>query len=397
VNRLLVPSSALLWGLQLAFLSPALALILVELYGATTAEVGWVLALYNAGGFLASLLVPAYADRRRDYLGPMLGCAIATVVLAGTLSAVTTLPLATVALIVIGGPAGVGSSMLFAHLRHSGSRPADIVNTRAIVSVAWIAGPPLATVIIGWLGNRAILVAIAAVAVLNIGTTAIMIRHRRAAATRAAAGGGTPTSATPTDESPVGRLGIVLVTAAFVLLQAGNATAMTMMTIYVTQTLRLDVLWAGISLGVTAALEVPALVLIGRLTGRFASLGLIATGCVAGIAYYVALAFATGPVMLLALQPLNAWCFAAIAGVGLTLFQQMIARPGLATGLYMNTRRIGAIVSGPVIALGSLTVLGQRGIFLAAAALTVISLGIILVAGRTGARTESPATVASST
>jgi SET family sugar efflux transporter-like MFS transporter len=319
------------------------------------------------------------------------------VVRAGTLGAVTTLPLATVALIVIGGPAGVGSSMLFAHLRHSGSRPADIVNTRAIVSVAWIAGPPLATVIIGWLGNRAILVAIAAVAVLNIGTTAIMIRHRRAAATRAAAGGGPPTSATPADESPVGRLGIVLVTAAFVLLQAGNATAMTMMTIYVTQTLRLDVLWAGISLGVTAALEVPALVLIGRLTGRFASLGLIATGCVAGIAYYVALAFATGPVMLLALQPLNAWCFAAIAGVGLTLFQQMIARPGLATGLYMNTRRIGAIVSGPVIALGSLTVLGQRGIFLAAAALTVISLGIILVAGRTGARTESPATVASST
>ncbi len=117
----------------------------------------------------------------------------------------------------------------------------------------------------------------------------------------------------------------------------------------------------------------------------------------AGIAYYVALAFATGPVMLLALQPLNAWCFAAIAGVGLTLFQQMIPRPGLATGLYMNTRRIGAIVSGPVIALGSLTVLGQRGIFVAAAALTAISLGIILIAGRTATRTSPAATVSSST
>ena len=33
-KRLLVPSSALLWGLQLAFLSPALALILTNLYGA---------------------------------------------------------------------------------------------------------------------------------------------------------------------------------------------------------------------------------------------------------------------------------------------------------------------------------------------------------------------------
>jgi hypothetical protein len=55
VKRLLVPSSALLWGLQLAFLSPALALILTNLYGATTAEVGWVLGIYNAGGFVASL------------------------------------------------------------------------------------------------------------------------------------------------------------------------------------------------------------------------------------------------------------------------------------------------------------------------------------------------------
>ena len=27
------------------------------------------------------------------------------------------------------------------HLRHSGARPADVVNTRAIVSVAWVAGP----------------------------------------------------------------------------------------------------------------------------------------------------------------------------------------------------------------------------------------------------------------
>ena len=118
-----MPSSALLWGLQLAFLSPALSLILVELYGATTAEVGWVLAIYNGSGFVFSLLIPAYADRRHDYLRPMLVCGALTFVLAVVLALVTTLPLAAIALIVIGGPAGIGSSMLFAHLRHSGSRP----------------------------------------------------------------------------------------------------------------------------------------------------------------------------------------------------------------------------------------------------------------------------------
>ena len=55
----------------------------------------------------------------------------------------------------------------------------------------------------------------------------------------------------------------------------------------------------------------------------------------------------------------------------------MIPRPGLSTGLYMNTRRLGAIVSGPLIALGSLTALGNRGIFLACAVLTAAALAII--------------------
>ena len=106
-------------------------------------------------------------------------------------------------------------------------------------------------------------------------------------------------------------------------------------------------MWAGIALGVAAALEVPALLLIGRLSNRFSHLGLIATSCLAGIGYYLGLAFATGPIMLVGLQLLNTWSFAGIAGIGLPLFQHMIPRPGLSTDLYMNTRRIGSIVSGP--------------------------------------------------
>ena len=113
---------------------------------------------------------------------------------------------------------------------------------------------------------------------------------------------------------------------------------------------------------------------------------LIAAGCVSGIAYYVGLALVSGPVLLIALQLLNALAFAAIAGIGLPLFQQMIPRPGLATGLYLNTRRLGAIVSGPIIAVGSLTVLGQRGIFVTCAAVTLVGLVIIVIASRTTRR-----------
>jgi MFS transporter, SET family, sugar efflux transporter len=278
VKRLLVPSAALLWGLQIAFLIPTLALILATLYDASTAEVGWILTVYNASGLIASLLVPSYADRRQDYLRPMLACGVLTLVLALILAVTTSLPVAVVALIVVGGPAGVGSTLLFAHLRHSGATPADIVNTRAIVSVAWIAGPPLATLIIGAFGNRAILLAIGGIAILSIAITAVMITQRSAAPDH---DGSAKTA--EVDHLALRKRAVVLIVAAFVLLQAANATVTSIMTLFVTETMRIDIIWAGIALGVAAGLEVPALVLIGRLSLRFSSLRLITTGCVAGI------------------------------------------------------------------------------------------------------------------
>lgn len=390
--RLLVPASALLWGLQVALLSPALAIILATLYDATTADIGWSLAVYNAGGFLASLLIPVWADRNRTYLQILLGCGVLTIALAGVLATASSLPPATVALVVLGGPAGLGTTMLFAHLRDAGTTTSRIVGTRAIVSVAWVGGPPLATLIIGWAGGRGILAALVVIAVLNIATTAAMMA-RRGRPERLA----TPSSParTPGDAParPVsGRAATILVVAAFVLFQATNATAMSFLTLYVSGTVGLAILWGGITLGVAAALEVPALIIIGRLGDRIPHLRLVAVGAIAGVAYYIGLAAVTEPILLLALQPLNAISFAAISGIGLALFQDLIPGAGASTGLYMNTRRIGVVVSGPIIALGALPPLGHRGVFLACALLTLAGLGLVHAARRASpARASAPA------
>jgi SET family sugar efflux transporter-like MFS transporter len=90
----------------------------------------------------------------------------------------------------------------------------------------------------------------------------------------------------------------------------------------------------------------------------------------------------TGPVLLLLVQLLNAWFFAAIAGVGLVVFQELIPRPGLASGLYTNTRRLGAVAAGPIIGLGSTTALGYSGIFAICAALTAAALAVVITADR---------------
>jgi MFS transporter, SET family, sugar efflux transporter len=380
--RLLVPSAALLWGLQFALLNPVLAVLLAGVFHATAAQVGGALAVYNASGFVASLLLPVYADRRHDYVRPMLGCAVLTLSLAGLLAVATSLPVAVCALVALGGPAGVGNSLLFAHLKHSGAAASEVVRTRAVVSFAWVAGPPLATLVIGGFGTRSVLVLLGAVAVLTIATTAAMLRS--AAGTRAE-----PETPASSGRAPVSRRRIAVLLVVFVALQATNSAVVSIMALFVTDRMGLPVGWAGAALGVAAALEIPALLTIGRLSRRFPAPWLLASGCVAGIVYYTAMAYARGPVMLLGLQILNAWFFAAVAGVGLTLFQELIPRPGLASGLYVNTRRVGAIVAGAIIGLGSTTSLGYGGVFLACAVLTVVALPALALAGISSRRPDA--------
>lgn len=358
-SRLLVPASSLLWSLQFALLTPALALILATLYSASTSDIGWTLAIYNTGGFLAALLIPA-----------------------------------------------------------------------------WVAGPPLATAIIGLAGGRGVLWTIVGIAVLNIATTVLLGRAGRLSATStgadAAADSTTdPASDVPAGTSPgdgpsvqgaavgagadeperapsgvpagtpqstpsaptvatqrLGRLAVVLVVAAVTLLQTTNATAVSFLSIYAVDTLGIAVMWAGIALGLAAGLEIPALVAFGRIGDRYSNLSLMSVGAIAGIAYYAAMTVVTGPAMLLALQILNAIAVATVAGIGMTLFQEILPGAGFSTGLFMNTRRIGAVISGPLIALGALEPLGQRGVFAACAVLTLVGLLVMEGVRRSAGRQE---------
>lgn len=176
MKRLLVPSSALLWGLQMAFLSPALALILVSLYGATTAQVGWVLSIDNVSGFVASLLIPAYADRLHDYLRPMLVCGALTVVFAVVLAFATTLPAATVAFFRAVMPALAGTTDMRYRTFVVYNALGGVLWGTAVVMGGYLAGASYSAVE-SWLGRgAAVLVGVLAVAAAVVW----LVRRRRA-------------------------------------------------------------------------------------------------------------------------------------------------------------------------------------------------------------------------
>lgn len=320
-----------------------LAALLVSLYSATPSQVGFSLLAYNVGGFLASIVVPGWADRLGNYLLPLLVCGACGVALTAALAFTTSLPIATIALVVLGGPASVGSALLFAHLGHRGASPVRVIRARAIVSVAWVVGPPLATLSLSGGDDRAAFFVLSAIVLLNVSTSLALVRSERATAWIEAP-----------RRIPVraqlrgwGRWGVM---SAFACLHATNVATVSTITLFVMHQLHAPIMWAGIILGTCALLEVPSLVLIGHLLPRCGARALLLFAGGIGVLYYALAALVSAPWQLLILQMLNAWFFATVAGVGLTVFQNLIPSPGLATGLFANARRVGAVLSGVLIA-----------------------------------------------
>lgn len=378
---LLWPIAAWFWALQFAVLNPLLAVLLVTLYAATAAEVGWVLGLYNVGGFVASLVIPILADRTRNYLRPLVFCALGGVALVAVLAVTTSLPVVVLALVILGGPPGVGSTLLFAQLRHEGAPPAQVIRTRAIVSFAWVIGPPLATLVTGAAGSPAALALLASIGLVNVVTSLLLLRRRSDTLT----GDATPRPRLLGQLRGWNRWSVV---GAFTLLQATNIATVTIATLFVVRDLHAPMVWAGVTLGTAALLEIPALLLIGRFQEHRSTRRLLAGGWVCGVAYYGLVALVQEPWQLLTLQPLNAWFFATVAGLGLTVFQDVFPSPGLASGLFTNTRRAGAVLAGLLIAALGTTSSPYRAVYVAAA---IIVLTVLAIAAAVTTRARSAA------
>lgn len=370
-ERLLWPTAAWFWALQFAVLNPLLAVLLVTAYGATPTQVGLVLGAYNTGGFVASLVIPAAADRTGDYLRPLVFCALGGIGLVAVLALTTSLPIVAIALVVLGAPPGVGSTLLFAQLRHTGASPARVIRTRAIVSFAWVIGPPLATLATGAAGTPAALLLLGGISLVNVVTALLLLRRRTVVPRKDDAG-------RPSVLAQLrGRTRWTLMTS-FTLLQATNIATVTITTLFVSRDLYAPIVWAGVVLGTAALLEIPALLTIGHLHARLPTRLLLGAGWVAGAAYYGLAVLVHAPWQLLALQPLNAWFFATVAGVGLTVFQDAFPNPGLASGLFTNTRRVGAVLAGALIAWLGASPAPYRAVYGAAAA--IVTLVVVLTA-----------------
>ncbi|AGL13618.1 sugar efflux transporter [Actinoplanes sp. N902-109] len=220
-----------------------------------------------------------------------------------------------------------------------------ISGLRTVFSLAWVAGPALAAVILssggfGWVyGTSAVMYALAAlIGLLWLDEV--------------------PAPAPATSDSPAPepletpRWTLLLTAGAFALLQTPLTLAGQALPLYMDTELHGDVKQAGLVLGLCAALEIPFMLGLGALSVRVPVRLLLFIGSVFGIVYYALAALSPGVGLLFAGQVLNAVFISAVSGLGISYMQEMLPQhPGRATTLFTNSFPIGAMLAGPLFGL----------------------------------------------
>lgn len=403
--RVLLPLSFVYLGVGLA---TAMAMPYLTLFLTDEVKVdGTRQAVFLAASPVAAVLANTLFGRLSDRLPSRRGLMVVTALLGGAGACANAFSrdywvLLAVA-VTLTASGGTLMSQMFAYSREVLDGHPQVALTisalRSIFSLAWVAGPPVAAVVLagfsftGVWSFSAVLYLLSALTVL-----ATPRRHAATAPADAAGPGPAPACADPADvvvaqglagdtdadtdarvpAVHVPRLLLWSTLAAFVLARCAGNLSVQALSLYTTRELHGTVANAGLLLGVCAALEIPLMLGLGVLSAKVPLQRLLVIGAVCGVAYMGLAVVATDLWQLVLGQLLNATVIAATTGLGITYVQDLVpGSPGRGSALFANTFAVGNVLAGPV--LGAAQEFGYRMPFAVGLGMCVAATGLLMV------------------
>ncbi|MFI7070069.1 sugar efflux transporter [Micromonospora sediminicola] len=340
-------------GLSVAVVLPFLSLFLDSEVGADPLRVTVFLVVAPLSGVAVSTLVGRLSDRRPIRRRLLVDAALAGMVGAGLTAVVRDY---WVLLGLTATAVALANSLFpqsFAYARQlldrdsPGRAALGISVLRTVFSLAWVAGPALAAVLLSVGGFRLVY----GVAAGLYAAAALLAAFRLEEL---------PVPARPAADVPgvaapgASRWRLVFTVVAFVLVQCPMTLGVQAMPLFIGRDLGGEPADAGLVLGLCAALEIPLMLGLGVLTARVRLRTLILLGAGCGVAYYAVAAAAPTVTVLLLAQPVNAMFIAAVSGVAITYVQDLLpGQPGRATTLFTNSFPIGAMLAGPLLGIAA--------------------------------------------
>lgn len=226
--------------------------------------------------------------------------------------------------------------MIRLHADQSGLNSAKLnAQMRSGVSMVWIVGPPIAFTLVGAIGFPSTYYTAALLILVVIALTFWFLPSFYKKNVR---------KSTDDKEQPIPltfwMLGLMIV-----MVNTSNSLYMTSMPLFVTQELMHPNVIAGLLMGLTAAIEIPIMLMAPRLGIRFGQLRVTLVAIAMSVVFYGAIGFTSNIVGLVALQVLNGLYFGMFVGLGITIIQDALTeRVGFASAFYTNGMRIGSMV-----------------------------------------------------
>ncbi|HEY0535725.1 MAG TPA: MFS transporter [Actinoplanes sp.] len=284
---------------------------------------------------------------------------------------------------------------LFAYVRTTlaGSDRAAMTTSslRTLFSLSWVAGPFVATILIGLGGFRlsysvssAMYLTAAAIAWrLLAPAPPIHVTPEPASESLSAESGPVPylpPEAPPPAPTPdASRRVIFLTVAAFALMQCASGLGVQAMSLFVTTDLGGGIGSAGVILGVCAGLEIPLMLGFGFLSTRVPLRRLVLAGPLFSMVYTLCVAASTHVWQVAAAQLFAACTVSVVQGLGVSYVQEMLPRhPGRASTLFTNAFPAGQMMAGPI--LGVAQHVGYRAAYLTAAGLAMAAFVVLKLA-----------------
>ena len=366
-------------GLSVALAAPFLTLFLSTAVNASPVQISLFLVAQPVCGMGASTVLGRLSDGRFQRRFVLMASAA-----AGCTGAVSFAFIRTYwVLLLIGctvsafGGALMSQGFAYSRVLLAGDPRAPMLTStlRTFFSIAWVAGPPLAAVLLTAGGFTSMFLGSAALYAVVVAVAAFWLSNPH---TKSRPMGATDTPITAAQDAGPRALWLTLVGLALVMCSMTlNVQALPL---HIQRDLHGSVRAAGAILGLCAALEIPAMLGFGWLTTRYRLRTLVRFGPVFGAAYFVLAATAQHVWQLAAAQLLNACYIAVIGGLAISYVQELLpSQPGRASTLYGNTFASGSILASPLLGLSAK--FGYRIPYVAGICLAVIGLALIVAGG----------------
>lgn len=377
VGRALLPLGVVFFfvGLSTAVVGPFVSLFLSTEVHAGPARVGAFMAAGPLASVAFSSVLGRLSDRRPIRRKLLLAAALAGC--AGTITTAFVREYWVLFALTITVTAVSGSlfPQSFAYAREvlqqrASTRAAMAISTlRMLFSTAWVAGPPVAALLVQAGGFRVLY--LTAAAMYAVAAVVVLLRLEEVS------------PPAHVERPPAARAGgaVLLVVLALALMQGAGVLGVQAMSLFLSRVLHAEVRDAGLVLGLCAALEIPLMLGFGALSTRFPLRRLILTGSAIGVLYYVLVSLSTHSWQVAALQALNATFIAAVQGLGISYVQELLpGEPGRASTLAGNAFPVAAIMAGSL--LGVAAHFGYRYAYAGGIVLCSAGLSLLLAARR---------------